>query len=157
MLRRPIGWNEWPSALSKLVNEIDDPRQLATLFSLERKLGQYNLETVALELIAKNPDYLHDVHNQLSLSRWASPEEQEQSTSVDKRRFNSKSKQTLLDLCLTQLDKMKKFDLRRLSQEKRNKAIGNLESIKTTATDVQRNRIDRILKLITPLDSEDSH
>ena len=157
MLRRPIGWNEWPSALSKLVNEIDDPRQLATLFSLERKLGQYNLETVALELIAKDPDYLHDVHNQLSLSRWVSPEERERSTSVDKRRFNSKSKQTLLDLCLTQLDKMKKFDLRRLSQEKRNKAIGNLESIKTTATDVQRNRIDRILKLITPLDSEDSH
>ena len=142
-------WGGENEALFELVNEIDDPRQLATLFSMKYRVGLYELEIIALKLIAKNPDYLHDVHEQLLLDCWISPKAQEKKA--------NKSKQTLLDLCLAQLDRSKKRSHILLRLEETPKAIENLKSIKTKATDIQRNRIDRILKLIKPLDSEDSH
>ena len=143
-VRTPLNWDQSDDVFFKLVNEIDDPRQLATLFSLKRTEGEHQLEIIALDLIAKNPDYLHEVHDQLSLNCWISPKERVQ--------HSNNSRQTLLDLCLAELDKLKEgFNAERLfllHRETSDKAIENLKSIKTNATDIQRNRIDRILKLL---------
>ena len=126
--------NKW----FKLVSQIESPRELAMVFYADR-LG-FAMVEIALDLIAKNPDFLHQVHQPLKLDCWATPEQEE--------RFSTKSNSTLFDLCLVEIDRSENGELNFQDKDQADRVLVNLESIKTSATDVQRKRIDQILKKI---------
>ena len=126
--------NKW----FKLVSQIEDPRELAMVFYADH-FGPPMVE-IALDLIAKNPDFLHQVHQPLKLDCWATPEQEE--------RFSTKSNSTLFDLCLVEIVRSENGELNFQDKDQADRVLVNLESIKTSATDVQRKRIDQILKKI---------
>ena len=96
---------------------------------------------VALELIAKNPDCLHQVHQPLLLDCWKTPEQEEQfSVGLNKK--------TLFDLCLFEIEKSERARRDFHNKDRTDQVIAILKSVKASQTEGQRNRIERILKRI---------
>ena len=132
----------------ELVNQIEDPRELATVFSgmkasdhLAETIGSLGMDVIALKLLAKNPDYLHQPQQPLVLNCWITPEKEEEHI--------GDSNHTLFDLCLVKIYRSKNMPLQFLSKDQTDQVLANLEAVKkTSASDVQRIRLERIIEKI---------
>ena len=132
----------------ELVNQIEDPRELATVFSgmkasdhLAETIGSQGMAVIALKLLAKNPDYLHQPQQPLVLNCWITPEKEEEHI--------GDSNHTLFDLCLVKIYRSKNMPLQFLSKDQTDQVLANLEAVKkTSASDVQRIQLERIIEKI---------
>lgn len=125
--------------LIRLVNQIEDPGELATVFS-GLKPNNHLAETIGSQGMAVIALNLHQLQQPLVLNCWMTPEEEQ---------LIDESNKTLFDLCFFKIDSMENLPMKFLSNDQTDQVLANLESVKkTSASDVQHKRIDRIIEKI---------
>ena len=106
--------------LIRLVNQIEDPGELATVFS-GLKPNNHLAETIGSQVMAVIALNLHQLQQPLVLNCWMTPEEEQ---------LIDESNKTLFDLCFFKIDSMENLPMKFLSNDQTDQVLANLESVK---------------------------